>query len=194
MALTEKRKKYLAKWRAKNRDKIRAANARWYKKNHESILKKASLKSSGRTSYHKEWRAKNRQAQREYHLAYYYANKPKLKEQSLARGDDPGARVREWRKKNPGLHRAQEARRDAEKIKATPEWLTKADFRNMSLMYAEAARNKLTVDHIVPLRGKKVCGLHVPWNLRLLTNAENSQKSNSMPPDHECIGTVSVSA
>lgn len=52
-------------------------------------------------------------------------------------------------------------------------------FNNQIAKIYQEARNKgLTVDHIIPLNGKNVCGLHVPWNMQLLSKSENSSKGN----------------
>lgn len=48
-------------------------------------------------------------------------------------------------------------------------------------IYREAAERGLSVDHIYPLRHKQVSGLHVPWNLRLVTFEENRRKNNKLP-------------
>lgn len=69
------------------------------------------------------------------------------------------------------------------KNRATPKWLTKADKRKMRKMYESVAGTKktslpLSVDHIIPLKGPAVCGLHVPWNLRVIPLAENQIKKN----------------
>jgi len=66
----------------------------------------------------------------------------------------------------------------------TPSWLTKEQLEEIiNIHETAAALTKHTgtqheVDHIVPLRGKNVSGLHVPWNLQILTEQENRQKSN----------------
>ena len=67
--------------------------------------------------------------------------------------------------------------------RATPEWLTWAERQEMTEMYKRVAgtkrrRKKLSVDHIVPLRGKNVCGLHVPWNLQIIPLLDNQRKKN----------------
>ena len=70
------------------------------------------------------------------------------------------------------------ARYRARKIRATPRWLTVMQIEEMKAIYTKGVTTGLTVDHIIPLRGKTVCGLHVPWNLQLLTRSENSKKNN----------------
>lgn len=63
---------------------------------------------------------------------------------------------------------------------ALPAW---ADPKAIEAVYAEAARLGLEVDHVVPLKGKQACGLHVAGNLRLLTKLENQQKGNRYVPE-----------
>ena len=73
---------------------------------------------------------------------------------------------------------ATQARRRIARITSTPAW---ADQELIDLIYQVAADRKLEVDHIVPLQGKTVCGLHVHYNLQLLTESENSAKHNKYP-------------
>lgn len=74
--------------------------------------------------------------------------------------------------------RAHGARRRSTKLNATPPWLTKAQIRAMELVYSDSTKLGWHVDHIIPLQGRKACGLHVPWNLRPLPGAENISKGN----------------
>jgi uncharacterized protein YdaU (DUF1376 family) len=79
-----------------------------------------------------------------------------------------------------------QAARNASKINATPKWLTVEHKADIAEIYAKAAMMTATtgvkheVDHIVPLRGKTVCGLHVAWNLRVIEAHKNRAKSNNL--------------
>lgn len=89
-----------------------------------------------------------------------------------------------WRKQNRGIMNAIDQKRYTSKKLRMPKWLSKTQQLEIQQIYITA--NKLTnetgikyhVDHIIPLQGKIVSGLHVSWNLQILTQQENCQKSN----------------
>jgi hypothetical protein len=68
-------------------------------------------------------------------------------------------------------------KRHASKMNRTPKWLTKEQRTEIRSFYLRATKlSKETgilyhVDHIVPLQGKTVSGLHVPWNLQVMVGA-----------------------
>lgn len=66
--------------------------------------------------------------------------------------------------------------RKAGEQRAMPSW---ADRKKIAEIYREAQEKRLHVDHIIPLKGKLVCGLHVPENLQLMGPLENVRKGNS---------------
>lgn len=121
------------------------------------------------------------------------------KRQAMLAADPEGTRAawaawqREHRKKFPEMFRARERKhgrikrqryperiladvrkRQAAKLKRTPKW---ADLTAIRAFY-EARPKGLVIDHIVPLRGRTVSGLHVLNNLQYLTEADNLAKNN----------------
>lgn len=60
---------------------------------------------------------------------------------------------------------------------ASPRWLT-ADHHWLIRQFTEALVPGYAVDHVIPLRGKNVSGLNVPWNLQIMPSKDNLLKSN----------------
>jgi 5-methylcytosine-specific restriction endonuclease McrA len=55
-------------------------------------------------------------------------------------------------------------------------------YRITKVLNEEEGFLKYAVDHIYPINSPVVCGLHVPWNLRVITREENAKKTNKLPP------------
>ena len=100
--------------------------------------------------------------------------------------EERAAATKAWRTANPDKHCAKENRRRAAKLHATPLW---ANRNYVDLFYQiakeESARvgKVVHVDHIIPLKHPRVCGLHNEFNLQLLRASENLSKGNRTWPD-----------
>jgi hypothetical protein len=105
---------------------------------------------------------------REYHRQWYLRNREKRLEQCEA-----------WYLANPGKNREKAALRRAQTRNATPVWVDRVA---LQAIY-EACPPGYEVDHIIPLKGKNVCGLHVPCNLQYLLMVENRRKYNRIEED-----------
>jgi hypothetical protein len=96
------------------------------------------------------------------------------------------ANSRNWKKNNAARIAALNARRRAAKKKRTPPWLTKDHMDAITALYNQAIwLTKITgvqwhVDHIVPLNGGNVSGLHIPNNLQVIPAKENLKKGNKL--------------
>lgn len=94
------------------------------------------------------------------------------------------AKVAAWRVANPDKINARDAKRRFLFKKAIPKWLTESDWIEIKWAYKIAQEwskervEKYHVDHIIPLQGKEVCGLHIPSNLQIIKAVDNFKKSN----------------
>lgn len=105
---------------------------------------------------------------------------------------------KEYRKENRDRLRptktASGASYRAKKTNATPPWLTKEDRAKIRLIFKEREQlsqlhgKEYHVDHILPLNSKLICGLHVPWNLRVICKMENLYKGAAI--DHALLSEL----
>lgn len=100
--------------------------------------------------------------------------------------------VSEFQKRNRHLTYEKTARYKAKKKDAVPSWLSKEDISKIKSVYkmcrviSKKTGIRHEVDHVVPINSNIVCGLHVPWNLQIVTSEYNKIKSNSLIEDIVC--------
>ena len=121
---------------------------------------------------------------REYNQQYWQKNKKRLKaynkEKYEANREDRLGYMKQYYRENKANFLAYNSNRRADLIKATPAW---ADKDEIKYIYNLAGEKGLVVDHIVPLKNKKVCGLNTPDNLRCISHEWNAKKSNKFYGD-----------
>lgn len=137
-------------------------------------------------SYVKAWHKANPEKVRAINAAYYKRNKDKLDTKSnawnKANPDKVKSNGKAYRKANPEKRNADAAKAHASKLQRIPVW---ADHKKIDEWYEAAAvateffGTPIEVDHIVPLHGKTVSGLHVDYNMQLLTQKANRKKCNT---------------
>ncbi len=138
-----------------------ASTKKWRDENPEAYKaskKRSEVKHADRVAErHRRWRAKNPERARELSVKA----------------------MDKWRTLNPDkarvASRVQRAKRRAQETQRT---LPGHD-AFIAAIYKTASGLGLTVDHVVPLNGENVSGLHVPWNMQMLSDNQNKRKSNT---------------
>lgn len=144
-----------------------AASRRYYRLNRERLL-------AAKSAYGKKVAERDAARRRER-----YRTDPKFKAKTKLRRD-------RYYAAKPHVFRARDAKRRAKLVLATPSWADAAEIR---AKYAEAARLtaesgiRHEVDHAIPLKGRKVSGLHVHFNLQVIPMLENRRKFNKLTQD-----------
>lgn len=154
----EKIKSNAKKWRQDNKDLIKS---RW----------KSGRYAETKRLSDKNYRERNTNYLKERNHQYFLKNKKRILKINKKN-------YKKWisSKRGKKLHAANEAKRRAAKLNATPVW---SDLNKIRKIYENCPKG-YHVDHIIPLQGKNVRGLHVEYNLQYLPASENLSKSNKL--------------
>lgn len=149
-------KKASREYKERNKEKIQAYSKKYLKKYYQENREE-------KLAWQKKYREDNLSARKEYdkkrHKTYYEENKH--------------------------LYMERASKRRAAKLNAIPPWVDKKHRDRIASIYkacrnvSKRSKKKHHVDHIVPLQGENVCGLHVWWNLRIIPAEMNLSKGNS---------------
>jgi len=132
------------------------------------------------------YRAENKENINAYQRAQYLANPEKNKANRSANKEKLRAVCRAWQAANRDKDCARSNKQRAEKLCATPSWGNPffiEEIYHLAQLRTKATGIKWHVDHIVPLKSKTVCGLHVEHNLRVIPAVQNISKGNRQWPD-----------
>lgn len=160
----------LREYRLKNKSRLTEANKEYYQNNREKVLKQKKIYTSQNKEKRKIYLKKNKEMLDIQRNVYTEENKEKIAQKG-----------KEYRKNNPDKITAIGAKRRATKKDATPEWYEKD---KIEVLYEKArwleslTGLKYHVDHIIPLQGKNVSGLHCWANLQILEASINIKKGN----------------
>lgn len=146
----------MSEWYKSNREDLLESNRNWKLSNKERVASTAAV-----------WRAEHREQCRSYSLRNRRKNP-----------DGSRVSVRLWAKKNKPKRKAYRAARQLRCRLATPRNVTSSE---LAVVYLQCPKG-YQVDHIIPLNGKLVCGLHTPLNLQYLRAMDNVAKSNHFDP------------
>jgi hypothetical protein len=167
---------YRRAWKAANKEKMAEYEKKYKEKKGEALV----IAQRARVA---KWRERNLETVRA-------ANKEQAAKKRAENPEKIKAAKKAYAQRKKDVINAAVARRKAAKLKRTPKWLTKFDKLKIQCVYSIAAmltrvNNELWhVDHIIPLQGDLVSGLHVPSNLQVMRGVENVRKHKKFEVTH----------
>lgn len=158
------------RYRQENFEQISAKQRIHYENNKEQILEVNRLYRENNVEKIHKQKESTRQRECDRNRKWREENREEYLEQNRKN-------AQRYRKANKDLVIAKVKIRELLKLQRMPNWANKDEIIKI---YQDKPQGH-HVDHIVPLKGKNVCGLHVEYNLQYLTSEENLQKANKFP-------------